>query len=109
MVGFELSVYAELPAAPEDEGCTFPAPKTEDDEVLLNSLLDGAAKALFASPVAEDATLLSSLFIVFAAELVEVPASSSFEASAFPFPFESLILQCIRRHHNGLEERRRSM
>lgn len=102
LASLELPAYAEDPAAKEDEDCPFPLPKRPDEEALFNSSLDGAAKALRASPVADDATLLRRLFIGFDEE---DEASLSFDGSAvvFPFPFESLISSNISIHRGRSE------
>lgn len=85
----------------EEEDWSFSDPRRPDEEALLSSLLDGAANALRASPVAEDATLLKSWLI---ADGVDV--SSCFDGSAvtFPFPFESLIVKYIEIHSERREE-----
>lgn len=88
-MGLELSAHTALPAV-EDDGCTLPAPNAADEKALLSSLLVGAPSALFARPVAEDATLLRRLLMVFTG--VDGGASASFEGFARPLPFESLMV-----------------
>ena len=85
----------------EEEDWPFSEPRSPDEEAMLSSLLDGAANALRASPMAEDATLLSRLSIADGAD-----ASSCFDSSAvnFPFPFESLIVKYIEIHSKRQEE-----
>ena len=104
---FEESTHAEVFPDAEDEGCTFSAPVKAEDEAELSSFEEGAANALRARPVAEDATLLIRVLNGFDDEDVAgVDAgSASFCASARPLPFESLMTSYIQIHGGGWRQK----
>ena len=88
----EAPAYAGDTPAEDEDDWPFPEPIKAEEAVVLNSMLDGAANALRASPLAEDATLLIRLLMADGSELSSFFADS---AVTFPLPFGSLIVAYI--------------